>query len=100
MIYLDERLKTLRSADLSPNSLIYVIPQADGGGGDDKRINSLLFLSVSIDSKCRLNLGYTASVITAVLPCMEAENLPFTQGDAQDTDGYLSRVRGRYKVTT
>lgn len=70
------------------------------GRGWDKRINSLLFLSVSIDSVCRLNLGYTASLITAALPSMEAGNLPSTQGDARDTDGYLSRVRGRYKVTT
>lgn len=70
------------------------------GRGWDKRINRLLFLSVSIDSVCRLNLGHTASLITAALPSMEAGNLASTQGDAPDTDGYLSRVRGRYKVTT
>jgi len=53
------------------------------GRGWDKRIDSLLFLSVSIDSVCRLNLGHTASLITAALPSMEAGNLPSTQGDAR-----------------
>ncbi len=36
MKYLDEGLETLRSADLSPNSLIYVIPQADREGTGQK----------------------------------------------------------------
>lgn len=52
------------------------------GRGLGKRIDSLLFLSVCIDSVCRLNPGYTASLITAARPCMEAENLPSTQGEA------------------